>query len=690
MSATADMLFELGTEELPPTALRRLSEALSQGFQEGLAKAGLGHAGVHLFATPRRLGLLIEGLSTAQPDQEISRRGPALNAAFKADGSPTPAAQGFAKSCGVELEALGREETDKGSWLSFRKQEPGRPATELLPAIAQQALDRLPIPKRMRWGAGEAEFVRPVHWLLFLLGDKVVPCELLGVRAGDRTFGHRFHHPGSITIKEAAAYATQLEQPGRVIADFSRRSERVWSQVQSLADSLGFHVEADADLLEEITALCEWPVAISAGFEASFLEAPQEALILTMKKNQRYFPLLDGHGRLSNRFVAVANIDSPKPELIQAGNERVVRPRLADAMFFWRQDGKESLQARLPRLGSVVFQHQLGSMLDKSERVARLARVIARRLDWDEQLAERAGLLSRCDLVTSMVFEFPEMQGIMGRYQAARDGEPEEVATALEEFYLPRFAGDRLPDTRSGIAVSLAEKLDTLMGIFGIAQRPTGDKDPFALRRAAIGALRILSERSLPLELNWLLEQAAEGLGDRVTDPEASAALAEFVLERFRGLLGDRGFGPDLFDAVVAVGPATIPDFERRIEAVREFRGLPAAESLAAANKRIRNILRKAEQAIPGQVDSGRFVDAEEGALLAALEQVEAQVAPLLGSRDYTAVLTALAALRPEVDSYFDKVLVMAEDPALRGNRLALLKRLSDLFLQVADISRLQ
>ena len=685
-----DLIFELGTEELPPVALKKLSAALESEFTAGLKQAGLGHGKVVSYASPRRLALLVEGLATRQPDRSMEKRGPALQAAFDADGNPTKAAEGFARSCGTSVDQLGRMKTDKGEWLVYQVEEKGKPAAELLPGIAETALNRLPIPKRMRWGSSEAQFVRPVHWLLFRHGDEIVPCTLLDAQAGSVSYGHRFHHPEAIDIHTPSEYADKLESQGKVIAHFATRRENIKAQVEKVAETLGGQPDMDDALLDEVTALNEWPVAITGSFEERFLEVPPEALILTMKKNQKYFPLFDGEGRLMNHFITIANIDSPRPEVIAEGNERVIRPRLADAMFFWEQDGKQKLEDHIESLKTVVFQKDLGSMYSKTMRVAVLTSWIAERTGADVALAERAAILSRCDLMTNMVGEFADMQGIMGRYQALRDGEPEEVAQALEEFYLPRYSGDRLPATPTGIALSLAEKTDTLMGIFGIGMKPTGDKDPFALRRAALGLLRIVREHSLTINLDELLAQAESALGDHVREPEARQQVKQFLMERLKVMLADEGVDGRLFEAVAAVKPATLPDLEARIQAVHDFLALPEAESLAAANKRIRNILKKSKDSIPDQVDEKLLQEDAEQALFATLQEMEQTVTPLLAQKDYGAALKALAGLRETVDRFFDDVMVNVDDSALRTNRLALLKNLSGLFLQVADISLLQ
>jgi glycyl-tRNA synthetase beta chain len=684
------MLFELGTEELPPLALQRLSAALTEGFVNGLADAAVTHGEVIAYSTPRRLAVLVRDCATAQPPRLNERRGPALNVAFDAEGRPSKAAEGFARSCGTTVDQLQRLETDKGSWLVFSEHQPGQATIDLLPQIAEQALNRLPIPKRMRWGDSEAQFVRPVHWLLFMLGERIVPCTLLEAVAGNKTYGHRFHHPQAITLYDPEDYASVLESLGKVIAHFPSRRSLIKEQVEQAAQALGGRADLDEALLDEVTALNEWPVPVSGMFEERFLAVPQEALVATMKGNQKYFPVFDEQARLMNHFITIANVASTRPELIREGNERVVRPRLADAMFFWEQDGRRRLADHIEKLGEVVFQKDLGSMLDKSLRVATLAEHIAERIGGDRLLARRAGELSRCDLMTDMVFEFPEMQGIMGRYQARRDGEPEELALAMDEFYMPRFSGDRLPQTRTGIAIALAEKLDTLVGIFGIGMRPTGDKDPFGLRRAALGALRILREHALDVDLKSLLALAREELGDRVTDGAAAEGVYEFMLERLRGLYAEDGTAGDVFDAVAALRPASIADFEHRVRAVSDFRRLPEAEALAAANKRINNILRKVEEPIPDAVDPDLFELTAEQDLFQEVQQLAARTGPLIAAGNYGATLQALARLRGPVDRFFDDVMVMTDKPDVRGNRLALLHSLAGQFGLVADLSALQ
>lgn len=683
-----DLLFELGTEELPPVALKKLSQALVDEFSSGLNDANLNYSEIQAFAAPRRLALIAKDCDSQQEDREIQRRGPALQAAFDADGNPTKAAEGFARSCGTTVDQLGREKTDKGEWLSYTLQETGKAAKELLPDIADRALNRLPIPKRMRWGDSDAQFVRPVHWLVFMQGEEVVPCNLMGVDAGNQTRGHRFHHPDSIEINFPAEYADKLEA-GKVIADFSARRDRIREQVNAEAGSLGGQADMDDALLDEVTALVEWPVPVSAGFEEKYLEVPNEALIYTMKKNQKYFPVLNNDGGLMNHFITIANLESTNPEAIRDGNERVVRPRLADAMFFWQQDGKKKLEDHLDAMKSVVFQKKLGSMYEKSERVSGLAANIAQNIGADETLAKRAGLLSRCDLMTETVGEFAEMQGIMGRHQAKRDGEPEELAQAMDEFYMPRFSGDQLPATQTGIAISLAEKIDTLIGIFGIGMKPTGDKDPFALRRAALGALRILKEKQLNIDLQQLLKLAAEQLGDKIENTDVVDEVYDFMLNRLKGLYADEGVSSEAFTAVASNRPGNIADFDKRLSAVISFQKLAEAEALAAANKRISNILKKSAELTLPELNTDLFEQDEENVLHDQVHAMSEKVTPMLLEGDYENTLKELAALREPVDTYFDNVMVMAEDEAVKANRLALLKRLQHLFLQVADISQL-
>ena len=693
----ADLLAEIGTEELPPRSLRELSEAFAAGVREGLAKAGLGCRGVEPFATPRRLALIARGVPASVPGRARERRGPAVAAAFDANGEPTRAATGFARSCGAEVDALERLETPKGAWLVHRTHEPPRPAADLVPGVVGAALRDLPVARRMRWGDGEAEFVRPVHWLVLLLGGEVVEATLLGVAAGRETRGHRFHHPGPIGLAGAGEYAEKLEDPGRVVASFARRRRIVEAAVTREAAGLGGRPVADDDLLDEVTALVEWPVAIAGRFEERFLELPRAVVTATLKGHQRCFPVEDADGRLRPSFVTVSNLESRRPDAVRAGNERVVRPRLEDAAFFVRTDLETPLGECRPALDGVVFQEKLGSMGAKSDRVAALVRQVARGAGLgaeDGDAAVRAAGLYKCDLVTAMVGEFPDLQGYMGACYARAAGEPEAVADAIEEAYLPRFAGDAIPATRPGRVLAIAERLDTLAGIFGVGLGPTGDRDPFALRRSALGVVRILVEAEIDADLESLLRQAIAGYGSTLDAgaDRLAAEVFEFVVERLRGW---SGAPPDVFAAVRARRPTRPLDFVRRMDAVASFRALPEAASLAAANKRIANILKQVETIDPGararraEVDPTLFAEPAEGSLAERVLEVAPGVEGLLARGDYTGAMRALAGLREGVDTFFDRVQVMTDDRRVRANRLALLARIGDLFLETADISLL-
>ncbi|AOU99255.1 glycine--tRNA ligase subunit beta [Acidihalobacter yilgarnensis] len=686
----ADLLIEIGTEELPPGSLRRLAETLADELATRLEAAGVCGGVRHVYATPRRLAVRFEQVPLMQPDRRIERRGPALTAAFDAEGQATKAAQGFARSVGLEVDALERLETDKGTWLCAYLHEPGRATAALIPEMLTAALGKLPIAKRMRWGASEAEFVRPVHWIVLLLGETVIETEILGVKSGRMTHGHRAHHPEPLCLADPAAYAPLLETQGHVLPDFDARRAAIKAQIEALAAGLGGRAMLDEALLDEVTALVEWPVAVAGGFEARFLEVPHEALITTMMDNQRYFPVLDADGRLMPHFITIANLESRDPAQVRAGNERVIRPRLHDAEFFWQQDRRQPLVTRREALKGMVFQSKLGTLYDRSDRMARLAGTIAGELGAAPEEGVRAGELAKCDLVTAMVFEFPELQGVMGRYYATHDGEPAGVARAIEDQYRPAHAGDRLPDAPVAQALALADKLDTLVGIFAIGQRPSGTKDPFALRRAALGVVRILIEGGLELDLEVLLGQAAEALASRLDAGAAVSEVFDYVMERLTAYYADRGIPSDVVDAVLACRPTRLTDLDRRVQAVQAFRALPEAEALAAANKRIRNILRQNGSATALEVERDLLVESAERDLFEALLVAEAATAPQFQQGHYGAALTHLAALRAPVDRFFDETLVMAEDEALRRNRVGVLARLSELFLRVADISRLQ
>ena len=679
-----DFLVELGTEELPPKALAKLAEAFCAGIEKGLKDAGLNFAKAQAYAAPRRLAVLVEQLATQQPDRSINLDGPPLQAAFDAEGEPTQAALGFARKCGVDLAEIDRS----GPKLKFSRTIEGQPATQLLPGIVEASLNDLPIPKRMRWAARKEEFVRPTQWLVMLFGEQVIDCEILAQRAGRESRGHRFHSPGQVHISKPSSYLEDL-RGAHVIADFAERRELIAKRVEQLASEQNGSAIVPPALLDEVTALVEWPVPLVCSFEERFLEVPQEALISTMQDNQKYFCLLDANGKLLPRFITVANIESKDPAQIVSGNEKVVRPRLTDAEFFFKQDKKQPLERFNDRLKNVVFQAQLGTVFDKAERVSRLAGLIAERTGGDKARAMRAGLLSKADLATEMVGEFPEMQGIAGYYYALNEGEPEDVALALNEQYMPRGAGGELPSTLTGAAVAVADKLDTLVGIFGIGMLPTGSKDPYALRRAALGVLRILIEKQLDLNLVEAVNFAIGQFGTQVKSAGLADQVLEFIFDRLRARYEDEGVDVAAYLSVRAVQPGSALDFDQRVQAVQAFRTLPEAEALAAANKRVSNLLAKFEAKLPEAVEPRWFDNATEFSLYSAIQQAEQAVQPLAAARQYREALERLAHLRGPVDAFFEAVLVNAEDASVRANRYALLARLRGLFLGVADISAL-
>lgn len=686
--AANTLLVELGVEELPPSAIDMLSDALADGIRRGLDEADVRHGAAMAYASPRRLAVQISELADKQPDREVERRGPALTAAFK-DGQPTKAAEGFARSCGVAVDELIQLETDKGAWLGYREQQRGETTVSLLPAIVDKALNSLPVPKNMRWGSSRVEFSRPVHWLVMLYGSEVVEAESLGLSADRMTRGHRFHAPEPIELAHADDYLSVLEEVW-VLADRGKRRERIREQVLAEAEVQHATAVIDEALLTEVSGLVEWPVALTGSFDERFLEVPSECLISSMKANQKYFHLLDADGRLKPLFITISNIDSKDPEQVIQGNQKVIRPRLADAAFFYTTDRRRPLADRAPELAGVVFQKQLGSLADKAGRNAEVAVFIAERIGGSAAHARRAAELGKCDLVTEMVLEFPELQGIMGHYYAAQDGEPSQVAQALEEQYLPRFAGDTIPDSDTGMALALADRLDTLIGIFGIGARPSGTKDPFALRRAAIGVLNILVKGELDLDLRELLELTVaqhRSLGD--TDQLVEQVLA-YMLDRFRAWANDEGIETEVYLAVRA-RPITHPlDFARRLRAVQAFTQRDEAAALAAANKRVSNILAKQGTGDVTDVEPGLLQEAVETALYEAVVSCRHAVMPLFAEGRYREALDALASLRDPVDAFFDQVMVMADDEAVRRNRLALLASLQALFLEVADIAQLQ
>ncbi|MFT4561357.1 MAG: glycyl-tRNA synthetase beta chain [Gammaproteobacteria bacterium] len=689
MSTHADLLIEIGTEELPPKALLKLSTEFQSEIEKRLTANGLQFTAAESYATPRRLAVKVLALATSQADQEVTRRGPALAAAFDPDGNPTKAALGFARSCGIEVTALSQTTTDKGEWLSFAAKIDGQPASALVPDIISQSLAALPIPKRMRWGTSEVEFVRPVHWVVALLGAETIETTILGIASGTTTRGHRFHSNEPLALQSADDYPAILETQGYVLANFTTRRDVIATRSQKLAKEAGAIAIIDAKLLEEVTALVEWPVPICGSFEPHFLELPREVLIASMQDHQKYFPLESNDGKLTNKFITVCNIDSTDPNAVRSGNEKVIRPRLSDAAFFWDQDRKSRLDERIERLNSVVFEKRLGSVGDKSHRVAHLARNLAQTFSADAKHASRAAALSRCDLLTDMVGEFPELQGTMGGYYAAHDGDPSEVSQALGEFYLPRFAGDSIPASATGRCIAFADKLDTLVGIFAIGGAPTGDKDPFALRRAALGCIRIAIESKTPISLNDCLTQACEGIANVIDSDDVAAPVRKFMLDRLRGYFVEKNIETSTVEAVLAVNSDDPFDIQQRIEAVSAFRKLPESNALAAANKRIANILRKNKISESGVINRSLLQDPAEQTLADRIVTISDTAQALFEKRDYASYLKTLSELNGPIDQFFDEVMVMCDDETLRTNRIAVLNRIRELFTQVADIARL-
>ena len=686
---TQNFLVEIGTEELPPKALKTLATSFADNVEAELNQAGLTFDKIEWFAAPRRLAVKVLNLATQQPSKEIEKRGPAVSAAFDAEGKPTKAAEGWARGCGITVDQAERLATDKGEWLVHRAKIEGQPTKNLLNDIVANALAKLPIPKPMRWADKTVQFIRPVHTVTMLLGDELIEGEILGVASARTIRGHRFLGEREFEIQHADQYPQLLREKGSVVADFNERKAEILAKSQAKATALGGVADIEESLLEEVTSLVEYPNVLAAKFEERFLAVPAEALVYTMKGDQKYFPIYDKDGKLLPHFIFVSNINPEDPTAIIEGNEKVVRPRLTDAEFFFKTDLKQKLVDRLPRLETVLFQQQLGTLKDKTDRIEQLAGEIAKQIGADEAKAKRAGLLSKCDLMTNMVFEFTDTQGVMGMHYARHDGEDEEVAVALNEQYMPRFAGDELPKSLVASAVALADKFDTLTGIFGIGQAPKGSADPFALRRAALGALRIIVEKNLPLDLEDLVKKSAALFGDKLTNQNVVADVVDFMLGRFRAWYQDEGIAVDVIQAVLARRPTRPADFDARVRAVSHFRTLDSAEALAAANKRVSNILAKADAAI-GEINLTACVEPAEKALAEAVLALRTEVQPLIAKGDYTAVLDKLANLRTPVDSFFDNVMVNAEDPALRQNRLAILNTLQGLFLQVADISVLQ
>ena len=689
MTTTADLLIEIGTEELPPKTLNKLSSALTEHFCASLKAAGIQYATATAYSSPRRLALLINDIAEFQADQEVEKRGPALKAAYDQDGNPSKAAMGFARSCGVEFDQLQQIETNKGAYLNFKQSIKGSASRDLVADMLNKALAALPIAKRMRWGDRDTEFVRPVHWVVFLLGNEVIEANILGIQTGRDSRGHRFHHPDSITLTKPSDYASALKA-AYVLVDQQERRDTIRQQANACATAINGVAVIDEDLLDEVTNLVEWPVAVEGCFGAEFLKVPQECLISSMQDHQKYFPIVAANGDLMPHFITISNIQSSDLNIVRDGNERVIRPRFSDAAFFWEQDCKTPLVSRREATKKIIFQQQLGTLFEKTERVAQLAGYIAEQLGENIEHAQRAAQLCKCDLASDMVGEFSDLQGIMGRYYALNDGEAESVAYAIEEQYKPGFAGDNIPAYMTGKILSLSDKLDTILGIFAIGQKPTGTKDPFALRRAALGALRIIIEGQLSLDLRDLLSVAANQLQDKVDATAAVEQTYQYIMERLRAYYQDQGVSLDVVDAVSALDIQSPIDFEHRVKAVSTFKQLPEAEPLAAANKRIANILKKLDNTAAQDVNTALFAEPQEHALYTAITQQQEKLAPMLAGNAYTDALSSLAAIRPEVDAFFDGVMIMSDDEALKNNRIALLTSLRGLFLQVADLSSLQ
>ena len=683
------LLIELGTEELPPKILKKLALSFLEQIKIQLDSADLSYEGIKWFATPRRMAVLISELESQQADKIIEKRGPAINVAFDADGNASKAAMGWARSNGIEIEQAQRLKTDKGEWLLYRSTQTGKSVEEIIPEMVNTAVAKLAIAKPMRWGSARTQFIRPVHTLTLLYGAKIINGKTLGVSASNKVTGHRFHHHGLVTIEHADDYISALKK-AYVIADYDERRELISEQIKEVADSINGRALIDDELLDEVTGLVEWPVTLVGGFDQSFLDIPAEPLIYSMKDHQKYFPVVNKEGKLINKFIFVTNIESKDPQQIVFGNEKVIRPRLADAEFFFNTDKKQTLESRLEKLESVLFQKQLGSVKEKSERIAKLSGFIANQLNENEADAYRAGLLSKTDLLTDMVQEFPQVQGTMGKYYARNDGESEAIAQALEDQYRPRYAGDNLPDGQIGCALAIADKVDSLVGIFGINQAPKGDKDPFALRRAAIGLIRIIIEKDLNLDIEVLIHKSIEAFSDKLSNENTAVNVIDFVMGRFRAYYLEKNINIDVIQAVLAKKPTAPLDFDKRIKAVNYFRGLAEAETLAAANKRVGNILAKFDGKLYETFNDALAQEDEEKLLAQVFSNIESSISPLLANQNYQAALTELVVLKAPIDNFFDNVMVMSDDEAVKINRLTLLNQIRDSFLAIADISVLQ
>ena len=686
---TETLLIELGTEELPPKALQTLAKTFFAQIKAQLEKAELSFSDIKWFATPRRLAVSVTELAACQADKIVEKRGPAVNVAFDSEGNASKAAQGWARSNGISVEQAERLVTDKGEWLLYKAEQKGQSVAELIPAMVNNAIAKLPIPKPMRWGSSRTQFIRPVHTLTMLYGSEVIDGETLGVSASNLVTGHRFHSHGLVAIKHANDYQQNLKD-AYVIADFNERKALIRQQIADTAKEINADILVDEELLEEVTGLVEWPVTLVGTFDEAFLQVPAEPLIYSMKDHQKYFPVFTKTGELLNKFIFICNIESKDVNQVIFGNEKVIRPRLADAEFFFKTDKKQTLESRLKSLESVLFQKQLGTLAEKSQRIAKLSKNIAELLSLNSDHAYRAGLLSKTDLMSDMVLEFPQVQGTMGKYYALNDGEHSDVANALEEQYRPRYAGDKLPEGLIGCAVAIADKIDTLVGIFGIKQAPKGDKDPFALRRAAIGLIRIIIEKQLDLDIAQLIEQGISTYGDVLTNENTKADVIDFVMGRFKAYYQEQNIAIDVIQAVLTKEPTAPLDFEQRIKAVTYFKELPEASALAAANKRVGNILAKFDGQLLTEFDNSLASEAAEQQLAQVYSELTVKIAPLQAAKNYQAVLSELATLKAPIDDFFDHVMVMADDESIKVNRLTLLNQIRNSFYDIADISVLQ
>lgn len=692
--ATKNLLIEIGCEELPPKNLQKLQTAFVEQFSKMLEAADLTFTNAEGFITPRRLAVRINNLSVKQSDRHVAKRGPAKNAAFDGTGKPTKAALGFAESCHVSIDALSLQETDKGAWLVFEKNEPGKTAEELIPHLLVETLNNLPMGRRMRWGTRTDSFSRPIHWIVLLFDHKVIQTEIFGVKSSNLTYGHRFHHPEPLSISDPKEYESILENKGFVIASFEKRRKKIMDTITTIETEKKCHAIVEEALLDEVTGLVEWPVVLHGSFDEAFLDIPKEVLITSMQTHQRCFPLTDKQQKLLPHFLLVSNIQSKKTEAVIRGNECVISARLSDAVFYYRVDKEMSLEQRSLGLKNVRFQQKLGTLWDKSQRIAAVAEELASRVDANPVYTKRAALLCKADLLTQMVGEFPELQSTMGRYYALNDGEPIAIGMAIEDHAHPRFAQDSLPKTPEGTALALADRLDSLVGIFGLGNRPTGDKDPFALRRQALGVLRILIEKQCNCDLQDLLVMTKAQYAEQkisLSETEIVIQVLDFCFERLKALYQDKGINSRVFEAVAAKRITNPLDFDERIKAINHFLTLKEAESLAAANKRVQNILSKCDSTIltDATVKEDLLKEAAEKTLWLQLSEKETMVSPLLQEKNYTEALKCLAALREPIDQFFTDVMVMADDLGLRHNRLRLLHRLRRLFLEIADISLL-